>query len=64
MAESRRQPIDDPVVREIREIRKALSEECGRDVHRLGEMIREWQKESGREYVSPPKKGSTGDAPS
>ena len=48
--------IDDPVVREIREIRKELSEECGHDIHRLGEMIRAWQKESGREYVRPPKK--------
>ncbi|MHC4202483.1 MAG: hypothetical protein ACYSU0_21030 [Planctomycetota bacterium] len=55
---------DDPIVREIREIRKALSEECGHDVRRLGEMIREWQKESGREYVSPRKKAGTGDKPS
>ena len=48
--------IDDPIIREIREIRKALSEECGHDVRRMGEMIREWQEESGREYVSLPKR--------
>ena len=53
--------IDDPIVREIREIRKEISEECGHDIHRLGEMIRAWQKESGREYVQPPKKAGTGE---
>ena len=52
--------IDDPVVREIREIRRKLSEECGHDLHRFGEMIRKRQKESGREYVQPPKKAGTG----
>ncbi len=51
---------NDPVVKEIREIRKALSEECGHDVRRFGEMIRKRQKESGREYVSPPGKARAG----
>ena len=55
---------NDPIVGEIRKIRKARSEECGHDVRRLGEMIREWQKESGHEYVSPRKKAGTGDKPS
>ncbi len=54
---------DDPVLKELREIRKALSEECGHDVHRLGEMIREWQKESGRTYISPPKRARAGKGP-
>ncbi len=50
---------DDPVLKELREIRKALSEECGHDLRRFGEMIREWQKESGRTYISPPKRART-----
>lgn len=54
--------IEDPIIKEIREIRKALSEECGHDVRRFGEMIREWQKESGREYVSPPKRAQAREA--
>ncbi len=54
---------DDPVVREIREIRKALSEECGHDLRRFGEMIRKRQEESGRTYISPPKRARTGKRP-
>ncbi len=54
--------IEDPIIKEIREIRKALSEECGHDVRRFGEMIRKWQKESGHEYVSPPKKAQAREA--
>ena len=55
---------DDPVVKEIREIRKALSQECGHDLRRFGEMIRRRQEASGRTYVSPPKRARTGDKPS
>ena len=54
---------DDPVVKEIREIRYALSEECGHDLRRFGEMIRKRQEASGRTYVSPPKKARTGEGP-
>lgn len=52
--------VDDPIVREIREIREALSEECGHDLRRFGEMIVKRQEESGREYVYPRKKAEAG----
>lgn len=54
--------MEDSTVKEIREIRKALSAECGHDVRRFGEMIRKRQEASGREYVSPPKRAQAREA--
>jgi len=41
---------------EIREIRRKLSEEFGNDVHRIAEETRRRQAESGRTYISLPKR--------
>ncbi len=54
--------MDDPIVEEIRRIRRQLSEECGHDVRRFGEMIRERQRKSGREYIPPPERSRAKDA--
>lgn len=55
---------DDPVVSEVRRARAELSERCGHDLRRFGEMMREIEKESGRTYVAPKKKAGAGGAPS
>ena len=54
---------DDPVVRQVREARAELSKQCGHDLRRFGEMMRERQKSSGREYVSRRKGARAGEAP-
>lgn len=46
-------PLDDPVVAEIREIRRKLWEESGRDIHRYSERIRE-EAAKARKDVTPP----------
>ncbi len=40
---------DDPVIREIRAIRRKISEECGHDVHRLFEHYKKFEEELRRE---------------
>ena len=44
---------------EIREIRRKLSEAMGNDIHRIAEDTRRRQRESGREYISLPKREPT-----
>jgi hypothetical protein len=41
---------------EIRSIRQALAAKFDNDIHRIGEDIRRQQRESGRTYISLPKR--------
>ena len=45
---------DDPIVAEIRAIRKAHAEKFNNDLHAICEDIRRLQRESGRVYVTLP----------
>ena len=45
---------DDPIVAEIRAIRKAHAEKFHNDLHAICEDIRRLQRESGRVYVTRP----------
>ncbi|MCB9766649.1 MAG: hypothetical protein H6752_00505 [Candidatus Omnitrophica bacterium] len=50
---------DDPIVEEIRKIRREHTDKFGGDLHAICEDLRHQEKESGREYVSfPPRKVS------
>ena len=42
---------DDPIVAEVRAIRDKLAAECGYDVKEIFRRIRQWQTDSGLEYV-------------
>jgi hypothetical protein len=44
--------IPDPIVEEIREIRKAHAAKYGNDLDRIAEALREFERTSGREYVN------------
>lgn len=46
-------PLDDPVVAEIREIRRKLWEESGRDIRRYSERIREEAAKARKDMASP-----------
>lgn len=46
-------PLDDPVMAEIREIRRRLWEESGRDIRRYSERIRE-EAAKARKQTTPP----------
>lgn len=46
-------PLDDPVVAEIREIRRKLWEESGRDIRRYSEHVRE-EAAKARKEMTPP----------
>ncbi|GEM_PF-3686846 len=48
--------IDFGCVDELREIRRRLSEECGNDVHRYAEMLREMASKSKAKYITAPLK--------
>ena len=54
---------DDQIIREVREARAELSKQCGRDLRRFGEMMRERQRASGREYVSPRRPARSAETP-
>ena len=41
---------------EIREIRRKLAAEFGNDLHRIAEETRRRQRESGREYITLPRR--------
>ena len=51
---------EDPIVREVMKARAELSERCGHDLRRFGEMMRERQKSSHGSYVAPPRKAAKG----
>lgn len=44
--------IPDPIVEEIREIRKAHAAKYVNDLERIVEALREFERTSGREYVN------------
>lgn len=48
-----RQPAPDPLVDEIRAIRRELSQQFGNDVFRLGRHLQEQEKSAGREIRQP-----------
>ena len=50
---------EDPIVAEVRAIRNRLAAECGYDVKEIFRRIRQWQAESGLEYVSYPPRRAT-----
>jgi hypothetical protein len=54
--ESREKTSSDPMIDEIRAIRKALSEAHGNDVRRLGQYLKEVQKNYAGRVAQPPKK--------
>ena len=45
---------DDPIVAEIRAIRKAHAEKFNNDLHAICEDLRRQERESGRKYVTLP----------
>jgi len=45
---------DDPIVDEIRQIRKQHTDKFGGDIHAICEDLRRLERESGRQYVSFP----------
>lgn len=45
--------IDDPIVREIRQIRRAYAESLNNDLHAICEDLRRQERESDREFGSP-----------
>jgi len=52
--------IDDPIVNEIRRIRRAYAERFQNDVHAICEDLRRQERESGREFRTPsPGQGRT-----
>ena len=52
----------DPIVAEVRAMRDKLAAECGYDIKEIFRRIRQWQAESGREYVRyPPRRVAAGE---
>ena len=45
--------IDDPIVREIRQIRRAYAEQFNNDLHAICEDLRRQEQESNREFRTP-----------
>lgn len=45
--------IDDPIVKEIRQIRRAYAERFNNDLHAICEDLRRQERESDREFRSP-----------
>ena len=45
--------IDDPIVNEIRQIRRAYAEQFNNDVHAICEDLRQQERESDREFGTP-----------
>jgi len=45
--------IDDPIVSEIRQIRRAYAESLNNDLHAICEDLRRQERESDREFGSP-----------
>jgi hypothetical protein len=45
--------IDDPIVKEIREIRQTYAEEFDNDLHAICEDLRRQERESARDYRTP-----------
>ena len=55
---------DDPIVNEIRRVRKQHTDKFGGDLHAICEDLRRLERESGRKYVSfPPRLAVTRLAP-
>jgi hypothetical protein len=48
--------IDDPIVNEIRRIRRKYAGQFNNDLHAICEDLRRQERESGREFRSPPQK--------
>ncbi len=46
--------MNDPVVEEVREIRRKIFEECGNDLHRYFERLREKEKNSTNPKITSP----------
>ena len=45
---------EDPIIDEVRRIKREIAAEFNYDVHALGEHLRQLQRESGRTYVTLP----------
>jgi len=45
---------DDPIVAEVRAIRDDLAAQCGYDIEKMFQKLREQQARSGRKYVNYP----------
>ncbi len=45
--------IDDPIVNEIRQIRRAIAERFNNDLHAICEDLRREERESDREFRTP-----------
>ena len=45
--------IDDPIVKDIRRIRREYAEQFNNDLHAICEDLRRQERESGREFRSP-----------
>ena len=50
--------IDDPIVNEIRRIRRAYAERFNNDLHAICEDLRRQERESNREFRTPSQGGS------
>jgi hypothetical protein len=44
----------DPIVEEIRAIRRQLSEEAGNDLHEICRRLREWEEKNPDRVIAPP----------
>jgi len=55
--------IDDPIVAEIRELRRKLTAKFAGDLHAICEDLRRQERESGREFVTlPPRRMADGES--
>jgi hypothetical protein len=50
--------IDDPIVNEIRQIRRAYAEKFNNDLHAICEDLRRQERESNREFGTPGQRGA------
>jgi hypothetical protein len=55
---------DDPIVEEIRQIRKQHADKFNGDLHAICEHLRSQERESGREYKAHPPRPVTEASPS
>jgi hypothetical protein len=53
MSEPKKEQVADPLIDEVRAVRRAVSEEVGHDVDRLAARLREVEKQYASRVVSP-----------
>jgi hypothetical protein len=60
MSEPKAKAKPDPLIDEVRAVREAIFDECGRDIDRLCQRLRQIEKENSSRVSAPRKQRSAG----